>query len=377
MSSGTGSSGLVAPDVPRAGRDLLAGHRREVVGHLERAEALRTRVVRPQSDLVTALAARQRAGVPEGTLAQGGPEPRRRSVGDTSAHDGFLLLIFPVAALAMGRNWHRSHDRTHTAGGSWWLPGLRRAVPSVPLDELAPTVRRSSQHAYSSSTCWTLVVELAMSVARRTGCSCHLTRMPNRRHVSPVASAVAALALTAAWLSPPAVAAGGTTATCDGHPATIVGTPGPRQAGRHERRRRDRRPRGRRRRPGPGRRRHPLRRRGRRQPAGRRGQRHIRGGAGDDQIHDIVGDLPHRRRCGRRRHHGLLQRRAATSAADPARTTSASRARTTGSTAAPTTTRSSCRRRSGRTWCSPAAPGATPRWSTSSATTSTAPATTS
>jgi Ca2+-binding RTX toxin-like protein len=50
--------------------------------------------------------------------------------------------------------------------------------------------------------------------------------MPNRRHVS-LASAVAALALTAAWLSPPAVAAGGSTATCDGHPATLVGTPGP------------------------------------------------------------------------------------------------------------------------------------------------------
>jgi Ca2+-binding RTX toxin-like protein len=51
--------------------------------------------------------------------------------------------------------------------------------------------------------------------------------MPNRRNAVPLAAAVAALALTTAWLSPPAVAAGGTARTCDGHVATIVGTPGP------------------------------------------------------------------------------------------------------------------------------------------------------
>ena len=61
---------LVAPDVGRARGDLLAGDGREVVGHLERPEALRTRVVRAERDLVAALAAGQGAGIAEGTLAQ-------------------------------------------------------------------------------------------------------------------------------------------------------------------------------------------------------------------------------------------------------------------------------------------------------------------
>jgi Ca2+-binding RTX toxin-like protein len=56
-----------------------------------------------------------------------------------------------------------------------------------------------------------------------------LTGMPKRHRIpaARLATAVAAVALTAAWLSPPADAAGGSTPTCDGHPATIVGTPGP------------------------------------------------------------------------------------------------------------------------------------------------------
>ena len=75
---------LVAPDVRRAGRDLLAGHGREVVGDLERAEALGTRVVRPELDLVATLAARQRPGVAERALAQGGGP----GLCDQRAHEG-------------------------------------------------------------------------------------------------------------------------------------------------------------------------------------------------------------------------------------------------------------------------------------------------
>jgi Ca2+-binding RTX toxin-like protein len=56
-----------------------------------------------------------------------------------------------------------------------------------------------------------------------------LTVMPNRHRDSSAAvaaSALATLALAAAWLAPPAVARVATP-MCDGHAATIVGTPGP------------------------------------------------------------------------------------------------------------------------------------------------------
>ena len=62
-----------------------------------------------------------------------------------------------------------------------------------------------------------------MSVSRGRVLLCSMT---NPRHVS-LAAAVVALALTATWLTPPASAARRTTPTCDGHAATIVGTPGP------------------------------------------------------------------------------------------------------------------------------------------------------
>ncbi|CAB4689100.1 unannotated protein [freshwater metagenome] len=101
---------LVAPDVRGAGLDLLTGDRREVVGDLERTEALRTCVVRPECELVPALAAGQRGGVPEGAGTQtGGGRLGARRVGgrDLLGDDGahvILLLIFPGASFAPGRN---------------------------------------------------------------------------------------------------------------------------------------------------------------------------------------------------------------------------------------------------------------------------------
>src|SRR6478672_4072563 len=149
---------LVAPDVARPGLDLLAGHGREVVGDLERPEALRTRVVGTEVDLVAALAARQRPGVAEGALAERvarGGAGGGCLLGDDSAHE-VLLLIFPGASLAPGRNWHRfrDHGPGRGCGGSRRLPGLHRAVPSVPLDELGTTVSEPSQHVHIRSACW-------------------------------------------------------------------------------------------------------------------------------------------------------------------------------------------------------------------------------
>jgi Ca2+-binding RTX toxin-like protein len=66
-----------------------------------------------------------------------------------------------------------------------------------------------------------------MSVADEPALLCTMTNRRRLPLVSTSGSAVAALALAAAWLSPPAVAAGGAQPTCAGHAATIVGTPGP------------------------------------------------------------------------------------------------------------------------------------------------------
>ena len=140
---------LVAPHVARAGLDLLAGDRREVVGDLERTEALRTGVVRAEGDLVAALAARQRGGVPEGALAQGVGGGLRLGLqlglGQRGAQEKPPPHLprggsrpGPELAPSPRRRWTRV---------PWRLPGRQRAVPSVPLDELATTVRGASHHA--------------------------------------------------------------------------------------------------------------------------------------------------------------------------------------------------------------------------------------
>ena len=69
----------------------------------------------------------------EGAVADGGGRTSRQLAALKS-----VLLIFPVAALATGRIWHRPT----AASQSWRLPGLHRAVPSVPLDEQVTTVLR-------------------------------------------------------------------------------------------------------------------------------------------------------------------------------------------------------------------------------------------
>src|SRR6478735_4523738 len=47
-----------------------------------------------------------------------------------------FLLIFLATHFATRRNWHLPHLTSRSAGG---LPGLQRAVPSVPLDERCGT----------------------------------------------------------------------------------------------------------------------------------------------------------------------------------------------------------------------------------------------
>ena len=54
---------------------------------------------------------------------------------------GGLLLIFPDPTLGPRRIWHRTTRIRKLGGSAWRLPGLHRAVPSVPLDELRSTVQ--------------------------------------------------------------------------------------------------------------------------------------------------------------------------------------------------------------------------------------------
>ena len=79
----------VAPDVPRPGLDRLPRHPGEVVGHLERSEALRAGELGGERDAVAALAARERAGEAQVERGRGG-----RQVGDERHRQS--LLIFPA-----------------------------------------------------------------------------------------------------------------------------------------------------------------------------------------------------------------------------------------------------------------------------------------
>ncbi len=127
---------------------VLAGDRGELVGDLERTEALRARVEGSEPHLVAALATLERDGVAERALSRASSLGQLdRAVGHDSAH-GFLLLICPGTSIASGRIWHRFHVRfpfgrvtAPGGGGSWRLPGLHRAVPSVPLDEQVTNYR--------------------------------------------------------------------------------------------------------------------------------------------------------------------------------------------------------------------------------------------
>ena len=140
---------LVAPDVARAGLDLLAGDGREVVGDLERPEALRTRVVGAELDLVPALATGQGAWRCR-RRPRGGPGSWLPCSADDGAH-GVLLLIFPAADSRPGPELapFPRLPGVSVTGGSWRLPGLHRAVPSVPLDELCTTLRSASHDVYT------------------------------------------------------------------------------------------------------------------------------------------------------------------------------------------------------------------------------------
>ena len=133
---------LVAPDVARAGLDLLAGDGREVVGDLERAEALRTGVVRAEVDLVAALAAGERRWRcrrrPRASAGRVGVPCRQRAVLTESSFSSSPRRTSPRAGISTVSTTAGAAD----GGGSRRLPGRQRAVPSVPLDELMATLRR-------------------------------------------------------------------------------------------------------------------------------------------------------------------------------------------------------------------------------------------
>ena len=156
---GHGQQRLVAPDVGRPGLDLGAGDapaRLVVVPDLQRPEALRTGVRRPELDLVPALAADQGAGVAEGAVADSAGRvallgddvrswrPPSSSPRRLSPRAGFGTVPATAPDFGGGRRSRR-------------LPGLHRAVPSVPLDEQSPPYRRPSQHAYTRVHIWMAV----------------------------------------------------------------------------------------------------------------------------------------------------------------------------------------------------------------------------
>ncbi|GAY12092.1 DNA polymerase III delta subunit [Pseudonocardia sp. N23] len=90
----------VAPDRLRAGLDGPAGDRREVVGHLEGPETLRTGELRRQRRLVAALATGEGAGGAEVEAGRlGGRSKSHRRISSSSPHEA-------------GRIWHRDrHTR--------------------------------------------------------------------------------------------------------------------------------------------------------------------------------------------------------------------------------------------------------------------------
>ncbi len=174
---------LVAPDVARTGLDLLAGDRREVVGDLQRAEALGARVERAQVDPMTTLATGQRGGVPEGALAEPGRgRLRRRGGGRRPLRSQRRSWIPPShlsrATLAGVGFGNRFRD---VRASCLARPGVRggcrdffRAVPSVPLDEQVPTYRLAGQplksrfrHSRRASTIRTLLGGRHSAATRR------------------------------------------------------------------------------------------------------------------------------------------------------------------------------------------------------------------
>ena len=122
-----GQQGGVAPDVLRAGLDLLPGdprERRRVVGDLERAETLVTGVLRGEREL--------------GAAARGRPG-RGRASGDAGGVTADViesfLSSFPAATCRPGTELAPA-ARGLVIETARWLPGLHRAVPSAPLDEV-------------------------------------------------------------------------------------------------------------------------------------------------------------------------------------------------------------------------------------------------
>ena len=140
-----GQQVAVAPDRLRAGLDRLTRDGGEVVGHLERAETLRTRELRRQGCLVAALAAGEGTGRTE--VEAGGARRRNRShrrISSSSPHEA-------------GRNWHRDrHTRWSCDAGCrgvngpfplpLWMSHIRLCEPwtsqSTPV--LVTTVRHLS-----------------------------------------------------------------------------------------------------------------------------------------------------------------------------------------------------------------------------------------
>ena len=130
-----GQQVAVAPDRLRAGLDRLTRDGGEVVGHLERAETLRTRELRRQGCLVAALAAGEGTGRTE--VEAGGARRRNRShrrISSSSPHEA-------------GRNWHRDrHTRWSCDAGCRGVNGpfpLPLWMSHIRLCEPGSTVMRS------------------------------------------------------------------------------------------------------------------------------------------------------------------------------------------------------------------------------------------
>src|SRR5699024_4651027 len=142
---------LVSPDVARTGLDVLASDTAEVVGHFQRRKVLQGDELRRQRLSVTFFLGHQ---TDRGAEIETGRAVGRSGCVQRLGHREVLSLIYPTGWVGIGtvvascwpsrqsvaviggvavRGGCRPRIRKMT--GRRRLPGLRRAVPSAPLDE--------------------------------------------------------------------------------------------------------------------------------------------------------------------------------------------------------------------------------------------------
>ena len=137
----------VTPHVPRAGLDIGPGQGREVVGHLERAETVRTGVVRPEFTGQAAFPARQVGGV---------TEPRHRRCRAAGGYGAVLLgaafsaPFFSVADVLTSRGpFHPHLSRDHPDHGPELAPLTTWPRAARCPDGQADSIAGASQDTYS------------------------------------------------------------------------------------------------------------------------------------------------------------------------------------------------------------------------------------